>query len=108
MNERELIRQRLAKVIKDSNTTYREIEEATGISHSTVQRYVTGATKKIPTDHIQMICNAIGANSEYVTGFSDKNSFRITETEKEIVLAYRNNKDLQIAVRRILGIGDSK
>lgn len=58
--------QRLQKAIADSGMTYAELEEKTGIAKSSLQRYATGATKKIPIDFIEAIARVANVSLEYL------------------------------------------
>lgn len=77
------IKSRLNKVVEDSGMTLREIEEKSGISRSTIQRYLTGDIAKIPIDKLQDIVEAIGASLEYVLGLDDMPPELLPVTKKK-------------------------
>lgn len=66
MNERAL---RIKKLIKDSGKSYLELEKITGISKSSLQRYATGVTTKIPLDVIDRLENVFGVQRGYIMGW---------------------------------------
>lgn len=70
---REIIK-RLKECVEKSNLTYLELEKRTGIAKSSLQRYVSGTTKKIPVDSIQIIAKAIGVSPEYILGWDESNA----------------------------------
>ena len=55
--ERELTSERLRKVMDEKNISYRELSELTGIPKSTLQRYVTNSTSKIPIEYANILAN---------------------------------------------------
>lgn len=63
-----LVAQRLSRVIELSGYSYAQLEQLTGIPKSTLQRYATGKTKKIPFDCIQKIATATNSDLKYLTG----------------------------------------
>ena len=73
--------ERLLKVITDSKLTYVELEEKTGIAKSSIQRYATGNTKKIPVDAVKLIADATNSSAAWIMGWED--TPRITGIEME-------------------------
>lgn len=63
MNERA---KRIAEAIEKSGYSYSELAAATGISKSSLQRYATGETTKIPIDAIESIAAATHTDSRYL------------------------------------------
>ncbi|MCM1365575.1 MAG: helix-turn-helix domain-containing protein [Faecalibacterium sp.] len=62
---------RLKSSIEKSGFTYVELEEKTGIAKSSIQRYATGSTKKIPIDAIQLIADAVNVSAAWIMGWSE-------------------------------------
>lgn len=69
MNERAA---KIKKLIEGSGKSYRELEEITGVTRSTLQRYATGATSKIPMDVVQRLEEAFGVPRGYIMGWDEK------------------------------------
>ena len=69
MNERAA---KIKKLIADSGKSYRELEEITGVSRSTLQRYAAGVTSKIPMDVVQKLEEALGVPRGYIMGWDEK------------------------------------
>ena len=63
--------QRLRHLIKDSRIGYVELEEKTGIAKSSIQRYASGSTKKIPVDAVEKLASVLGVLPAYITGWTD-------------------------------------
>ena len=70
---------RISDAIEKSGLSYPELERITGISKSSLQRYATGVTKKIPIDSIELIAKATGCDARYLMGWDDQEP---VETEK--------------------------
>ena len=60
---------RISEAIEKSGLSYPELERLTGISKSSLQRYATGVTKKIPIDCIEKIAEATHADARYLMGW---------------------------------------
>lgn len=61
--------ERLKNSIEASKLSYVELEKKTGIAKSSIQRYASGTTKKIPIDAIQAIAKACGVSAAYIMGW---------------------------------------
>ena len=66
--------ERLLKVILDSKLTYVELEKKTGIAKSSIQRYASGNTKKIPVDAVKLIADATNSSAAWIMGWSDNST----------------------------------
>lgn len=69
MNEKA---RRIKDLILQSGKTYQELEKVTGVKKSTLQRYATGATTKIPMDVIEKLETAFNVPRGYIMGWDEK------------------------------------
>ena len=60
---------RLKESIDKSGLSYVELERITKIAKSSIQRYASGSTKKIPIDAIQAIASTVGVSAAYIMGW---------------------------------------
>ena len=65
---------RLKEAFDAKRLSYRMLEEVTGIRASVLQRYITGETKKIPIDRLEVIAKALGVSAAYLMGWDDEAS----------------------------------
>lgn len=68
----QLILKKLIEVIEASGLSYGEIAKRTGIPKSSIHRYATGLTKKIPIDAVRLIADATGVSTSYIMGWEGK------------------------------------
>lgn len=73
---------RISKAIEKCGYSYPELSKITGISKSSLQRYATGETKKIPIDCIEKIANATGTSAKYLMGWEENNTANECKTDK--------------------------
>lgn len=66
MNERA---KRIKKLVEKSGKTYQELEKLTGVAKSSLQRYASGVTTKIPLDVIDKLEKAFGVPRGYIMGW---------------------------------------
>lgn len=72
--------ERIKLLIKQSGKSYQELEKATGIKKSSLQRYATGVTAKIPLDVIEKLSKAFDVSQEYLMGWDeDKEKTTVTD-----------------------------
>lgn len=63
---------RIKKLIDESGKSYRELEELTGITRSTLQRYANGITTKIPLEVVKKLEEAFGVPRGYIMGWAEQ------------------------------------
>ena len=63
--------ERIAQAIDNSQLSYRELSKLTGIPSSTLQRYASGQTEKIPIDKIEAIAKATKVSPTFLMGWED-------------------------------------
>ncbi len=62
---------RLNQAIKESGLSHRELEAKTGIPHSAIQRYASGATDNIPLTRLKILAEALGTTANKLLGWDD-------------------------------------
>lgn len=85
--------ERIKSLIEQSGKSYQELEKITGIKKSSLQRYASGVTTKIPLDVIEKLANAFNVSQEYLMGWEEKKSspseLTLTEGEKSLLDLFR-------------------
>ena len=64
--------ERIKALVERSNLSYLELEKLTGIKKSSLQRYASGVTTKIPLDVIEKLSKAFNVSQEYLMGWEEK------------------------------------
>ena len=99
--------ERIKSLIEQSGRSYQELEKLTGIKKSSLQRYASGVTTKIPLDVIERLSIAFNVSQEYLMGWEEKKSSpdepSLTEGEKLMLELFRRiPEDRQTAALEIL------
>ena len=80
---------RIRSEMQRHSLTLLEVEKRTGIKKSSLQRYVSGTTGKIPLSVIEKLAELFGTTPEYLMGWDEKESSPsepvLTEGEKAIL-----------------------
>lgn len=78
--------ERIKALVEASGKSYQELEKLTGIKKSSLQRYASGATTKIPLDVIEKLSVAFNVSQEYLMGWEEQKTSpdkpELTEGEK--------------------------
>lgn len=78
--------ERIKALVEASGKSYQELEKITGIKKSSLQRYASGATTKIPLDVIEKLSVAFNVSQEYLMGWEEQkispDKPELTEGEK--------------------------
>ncbi len=76
-----------------NSLTLIEVEQRTGIKKSSMQRYVSGQTGKIPMAAIEKLADLFGVSGAYLMGWDEKESSpsepQLTEGEKLMLELFR-------------------
>ena len=85
--------ERIKSLVEQSGLSYQELEKLTGIKKSSLQRYASGVTTKIPLDVIERLANAFHVSQSYLMGWDEKESSpsepSLTEGEKLLLKLFR-------------------
>ena len=88
--------ERIKLIIEESGKSYQELEKITGIKKSSLQRYATGATAKIPVDVIDKLSKTFNVDADYLLGVSDikkRREFKVTRTNKSIAHNIQHHRE---------------
>lgn len=95
MNHNDIMIERNKRVkdaISQKHYTFEELEKVTGIPRSTLQRYVSGTTDKIPVTFYEAIAAATDTPVEHLI------CIELMVTEKEIAPIKQNNQSFFIII----------
>ena len=67
----EVNKERLLTLMKANRLSYQDLAEITQVHKSTLQRYFTGTTKKIPIERLWTIDFALNTTPQYLMGETD-------------------------------------
>lgn len=87
--------ERIKSLIEQSKQSYQELEKTTGIKKSSLQRYASGVTTKIPLDVIEKLSKAFNVSQEYLMGWDERKQKNppeeptLTEGEKKMLELFR-------------------
>ena len=99
--------ERIKALVEESNMSYQDLEKLTGIKKSSLQRYASGVTTKIPLDVIEKLSAAFNVSQEYLMGWDEKKDSpsdpELTEGEKILLDLFRRvPEDKQQLVLQII------
>ena len=99
--------ERIKALVEGSNLSYQDIEKLTGIKKSSLQRYASGTTTKIPMDVFEKLSNAFNVSQEYLLGWDEKkdspSEAQLTEGEQLMLELFRKiPEDRQAAALELL------
>ena len=85
--------ERIKALVDGSELSYQELEKLTGIKKSSLQRYASGVTSKIPLDVIEKLSVAFNVSQEYLMGWDEKkdspSELQLTEGEMLMLEVFR-------------------
>ena len=108
--------ERIKLLIEKSGKSYQELERITGIKKSSLQRYATGMTTKIPLDVIEILANTFSVSQEYLMGWSESEttlspeSVELSEGEKMLLDLFRRvpEESQQLVLQMIRALGNQE
>jgi transcriptional regulator with XRE-family HTH domain len=85
--------ERIKLLVEQSGKSYQDLEVCTGIKKSSLQRYASGATAKIPLDVIEKLSNYFNVPQTYLMGWDEEEKPpgepELTEGEKMLLELFR-------------------
>ena len=102
---------------KELGLTLEEVGKFVGVSKSTVKKWETGYIDNMKRDKIALLSKVLQISPLAIIGISENldpcnadNVFDISNLEKQLILKFRDNPQMQEAVCKLLGIDmeDSK
>jgi transcriptional regulator with XRE-family HTH domain len=87
--------ERIKLLIEQSGQSYQELEKYKGIKKSSLQRYASGITEKIPLDVIERLSTYFNVSQEYLMGWSESEKMlsreesQLTEGEQALISLFR-------------------
>lgn len=101
------IAQRIDARRKELGYSYQDLANATGLSKSTLQRYVTGAIKNIPLARLDLLADGLHTTASYLLGWdNDPNDYDDPDYTNDIPLdimhEFAGNPKQQYEVQRAM------
>ena len=94
-------------LIVDKGYSVKSFSEAVGIPYSTLRSILGGGVGGASVDNAIKICKGLGITVESLNKCgASNNSLELSEHERQLVVAYRSQPSLQLAVDRTLGISE--
>lgn len=101
------IGERLKMLRKKANLSVDELSTIIGKDRATVYRYERGDIRKLPFELLEPLAKAFNVTPADIVGIADEDNLILSNEEKQLVLAYRNQPEMQRAVNKLLGIAES-
>ncbi len=106
--------QRIKACRKKKGLSVDELAEKLNKNRATVYRYQNGEIENFPITVLEPIAKALDTSPAYLMGWTENSApmaekeatetIALTEHELKVILAYRSQLNMQMAVDRILGI----
>ena len=94
---------RLNDAIRQSGLSYSELQAKTGIARSSIQRYATFKTEKIPIDNMEKLAAATGVPIEYIMCWTDEDEKSAPEDKLKSAIIEKINHLSDSQLDRLLG-----
>jgi transcriptional regulator with XRE-family HTH domain len=100
---------RIKLLVEQSGKSYQELEVATGIKKSSLQRYASGITAKIPLDVIEILSKYFNVPQTYLMGWDEEEKPlaepKLNEGEKMLLELFRRvPEDKQELVLKMIAL----
>lgn len=83
------IRNRISQKKSELNLSYQDMSEKTGLSKSTLQRYITGDIRNLGLDKLEILAKALDVTPSYLMGWEDENNEPILENIPGIITSIK-------------------
>lgn len=86
IDEFELISDRIRNAMERANLSYGELSALTGISKSSLYRYASGFTPKVPFNRLEIIAEALNVAPSYLIGWNETKALDSFESVKAALM----------------------
>lgn len=97
----------IKQLISEKGFSVKTFAEKIEIPYSTLRSMLNGSIGGAAVDSVIKICAGLGVS---INDLQNRNAvklpFETSEKEKKLIIAYRNNPDMQPAVDKLLGLSD--
>lgn len=97
------IRNRIFQKKSELNLSYQDMSEKTGLSKSTLQRYITGDIRNLGLDKLEILAKSLDVTPSYLMGWEDENKDPILENIPGIITPVKMKK---IPILGVIACGD--
>lgn len=98
---------------ENAKMTQKQLGIKLGLSEGNISKYEAGDIKRVDVETVMEIARALSCEPNDITGWKPekcltvKNEFYLSETEKQIIIAYRKTDEIgKAVVLRSLGINE--
>ena len=86
--------------------TQEELGEIIGVQKSAIRKYESGMVQNMKRSSIKKLADFFEVTPSYLLGYEadDDAELTLTPREKSVIIAYRNNPNMQNAVDKLLGV----
>ncbi len=95
---------RIKTLKKEKKISNERLSEITGISLGTLSKILAGQTKEPSVESVIKIANGLNTSAEYLI-FGIRS--QLTDTEKQLLSAYRKNPEMQPAINKMLDLNNT-
>lgn len=85
--------ERIKALIDNSDYSYQDLEKLTGIPKSSLQRYATGVTSRIPMEVFEKLSDVFNVPQEYLLGWDEQKSpptaQQLSEEDREMLEVFK-------------------
>lgn len=87
LKERESVSEKIEELRKEKKMSYRDLENLTGISYSTINRYVTNKNMKISINNLNKLAKALNVTPYYLMGYTEREEWFEHEEQPNMIRA---------------------
>lgn len=94
----------LQKLIDDNNTNVVEVSKATGVAATTIYSIIRRDSKSANISDLAKIAHHLGVTLDFFYENEKDDNLSLSAHEKKLILAYRQNPNMQTAVDTLLNL----
>lgn len=88
------------------NMTMLDVAKQVGVSEGTISRWESGDIANMRRDKIAALSKALQISPSIIMGWEDLPVVHLSKKEEQIILKYRENKHMQMAIDKLLNIAE--
>lgn len=90
---------------KQNKLSQKTLAEKIGVKHNTISSWES-CTNSVDIDNLFKICDALNISVNEMLELDSKNAFKLNNSEKKLITAYREHPEMQAGINKMLDIED--
>lgn len=98
----------LENIMEEKSLKVSDVARLSGLADSTIRSILTRKSKSVALEVAFKLSKGLNVSIEQLNGEPVETTIKLNDTEKKLIVSYRNNLDMQPAINKLLDINSNE